>query len=390
MSDGSGPSVIDLFCGAGGLSEGLRQAGFTPKVGIDFDPHAAATYRHNHPGVPVIEKDIATVSGREVLRLAGVDRVDLIAGGPSCQGFSTHGKRMEDDPRNFLFKHFVRLVNEIRPRMFLMENVKGMLTYNKGAFRRQIEQAFEEIGYRTNFAQVVAADYGVPQLRHRILFMGTCEDALPLTFPAPTHGDPSKGLRPHVTVEQAIGDLPPIGQDYAKLRRPYQSPPQGPYQVYCRTGAPTQVSMHVSRPLSTQASKLAKHIGQGQGLRAVPVDHLPERFRRMRRIANGELRRDCTTLYHRLSLERPSYTITCNYKNVASGPFLHPAEDRSISHREAARFMSFPDRYEFVGASIPRQIGNSVPPLLAKAIGDHLIKILAGDESRARRYYAGR
>ncbi|MBO9511684.1 DNA cytosine methyltransferase [Erythrobacter sp. A6_0] len=386
MSDGSGPSVVDLFCGAGGLSEGLRQAGFCPRVGIDFDKHAAATYRHNHPGVPVIEKDISTVTGAEILELSRADRIDLVAGGPSCQGFSTHGKRMQDDPRNFLFKHFVRLVDELRPRMFLMENVRGMLTYNKGAFRRQIEAAFEEIGYRSNFAQVVAADYGVPQLRHRILFMGTCDDNIPLTFPQPTHGESAEGLRPYVTVEQAIGDLPSIGKDYTRESRPYHTPPQGPYQVYCRSGAPTEVSMHVGRPLSAQASKLAKFIGQGEGLRAVPVNHLPDRFKRMRRISNGELRRDCTTLYHRLSTERPSYTITCNYKNVASGPFLHPNEDRSISHREAARFMSYPDRYEFVGAAIPRQIGNSVPPLLARAIGAHIIENLRDDLRPEQQY----
>jgi len=379
MSDCSGPSVIDLFCGAGGLSEGLRQAGFTPKVGVDFDKHAAATYRHNHPGVPVLEKDIAKVTGKEILGLAGVDEIDLIAGGPSCQGFSTHGKRMQDDPRNFLFERFVRIVDEIRPRMFLMENVRGMLTYNKGTFRRQIEAAFEEIGYRTNFAQVLAADYGVPQLRHRILFIGSREDSLPLTFPEPTHGDPDKGLLPYVTVEQAIGDLPLMGNDYRREHRPYRTPPRGQYQVYCRSEAPTEVSLHVGRPLSPQASSLARFIGQGEGLRAVPVEHFPERFTRMRTISNGDLRRDCTTLYHRLSPAAPSYTITCNYKNVASGPFLHRFEDRAISHREAARFMSFPDRYEFVGSAIPRQIGNAVPPLLARAIGKHLFGILRGD-----------
>ena len=380
MADGSGPSVVDLFCGAGGLSEGLRQAGFIPKVGLDFDKHAAATYRHNHPGVPVIEKDIASVTGVEILELAGTDQIDLIAGGPSCQGFSTHGKRMQDDPRNFLFKHFVRLVDEIRPRMFLMENVKGMLTYNKGAFRRQIEAAFEEIGYKTNFTQVVAADYGVPQLRHRILFIGTREEAIPLTFPVPTHGDPKHGLLPYVTVKEAIGDLPLMGKSYTSDRRFYKNAPRGPYQVYSRSGAPTEVSLHIGRPLSTQASRLAAFIGQGEGLRAVPVAHLPDRFKRMRTIANGALRRDCTTLYHRLSLDRPSYTITCNYKNVASGPFLHPIEDRAISHREAARFMSFPDRYEFVGSAIPRQIGNAVPPLLARAIGKHIHELLRSDE----------
>jgi DNA (cytosine-5)-methyltransferase 1 len=386
MSDGSGPSVIDLFCGAGGLSEGLRQAGFVPKLGIDFDKHAAATYRHNHPDVPVLETDVARLRSDSISRLVGADRIDLIAGGPSCQGFSTHGKRMQDDPRNFLFVHFVRLVDELRPRMFLMENVKGMLTYDKGAFRRQIEAAFEEIGYRTNFTQIVAADYGVPQLRHRILFIGTCEDDLPLTFPVPTHGDPTTGLKPYITVEEAIGDLPLIGSDYNREKRPYLTPPRGAYQVYARSAAPTQVSLHVGRPLSRQAAGLAAFIGQGQGLRAVPVERLPDRFQRMRTISNGELRRDCTTLYHRLDPSRPAYTITCNYKNVASGPFLHPWEDRSISHREAARFMSFPDRYEFKGASIPRQIGNAVPPLLARAVGEHLLKILRGDAEPRQLY----
>lgn len=386
MSDDSGPSVIDLFCGAGGLSEGLRQAGFVPKLGIDFDRNAAETYRHNHPNVPVLETDVAQIRSAEILKLVGNGRIDLIAGGPSCQGFSTHGKRMQDDPRNFLFFHFVRLVDELRPRMFLMENVRGMLTYDKGAFRRQIEAAFREIGYRTNFAQVLAADYGVPQLRNRILFIGTCEDDLPLTFPLATHGDPTRGLKPYVTVEDAIGDLPLIGTDYVKAARPYLTPPRGTYQVYSRSGAPTQVSLHVGRPLSQQALQLADHIGQGEGLRAVPVNCLPERFRRMRTISNGELRRDCTTLYHRLDPSRPSYTVTCNYKNIASGPFLHPWENRSISHREAARFMSFPDRYEFKGSAIPRQIGNAVPPLLARAIGEHLIKILRGDAEQSQLY----
>jgi DNA (cytosine-5)-methyltransferase 1 len=377
MSDGSGPVVIDLFCGAGGLSEGLRQAGFTPKVGVDFDKHAAATYRHNHPGVPVIEGNVENVTGEDLFRLAGTRDVDLIAGGPSCQGFSTHGKRIQDDPRNFLFKHFVRLVDEVRPKMFLMENVKGMLTYAKGAFRRQIEAAFNEIGYRTDFTHVLAADFGVPQLRNRILFIGTRLDDIELSFPQRTHGESGSGLKPYVTLEEAIGDLPLMGDDYRSEHRDYAHAPKGAYQVYCRSGAPTKVTMHVSRPLSRQASMLAAHIGQGQGLRAAPVEVLPDRFKKMRTISNGQLRRDCTTLYYRLDPTKPSYTITCNYKNVASGPFLHPHEDRSISHREAARLMSFPDHYQFLGASFPRQIGNAVPPLLAKAIGTHLLKLLS-------------
>ena len=376
MSSGLGPVAIDVFCGAGGLSEGLRQAGFRPVVGVDFDKHAAATYRHNHHGVPVIEDDIQHVAGKQLAALAGTTDIDLVAGGPSCQGFSTHGKRMEDDPRNFLFKHFVRLVQELQPKMFLMENVKGMLTYGKGSFRRQIEAAFEEIGYRSAFAQVHAADYGVPQMRHRILFIGTRLEGVDLAFPEPTHGDGRQGLMPYVTAQEAIGDLPLIGDDYFAEQHQYASAPQNAYQVYCRTGGPKEITLHVGRPLSRQAQLLASYIGQGQGLRAVPVEALPARFRKMRIISTGALRRDCTTLYYRIAPERPSYTITCHYRNVASGPFLHPWEDRAISHREAARFMSFPDRYEFVGSSFPRQIGNAVPPLLARAIGKEMVKML--------------
>jgi DNA (cytosine-5)-methyltransferase 1 len=373
MSDGSRPIAIDLFCGAGGLSEGLRQAGFETRVGVDFDPNAIATFKLNHPEAQTIFGDVAHVTGDQLKRLAGAESIDLIAGGPSCQGFSTHGKRMQDDPRNFLFKHFVRLVDEVRPRMFLMENVKGMLTYSKGAFRHQIEAAFREIGYRTDFATVCAADYGVPQLRHRVLFIGTREDDIELTFPMPTHGP---GLKPYVTLSDAIGDLPHLGNDYKTPERPYRSDPATEYQRYCRAGASDKVSLHISKPLSEQAARLAKYIKPGEGLRAVPLHALPDRFKKMRRISTGELRRDCTTLYHRLDPARPSYTITCFYRNVASGPFLHPHEDRSLSHREAARLMSYPDRYRFARSNFTRQIGNSVPPLMAKAIGECIIRSL--------------
>lgn len=383
MSSGLPPVVIDLFCGAGGLSEGLLQAGIQPVAGVDFDKHSVATYRHNHPGVPVIEGNVEEVTGEQLMEVAGSRDIDLIAGGPSCQGFSTHGKRMQDDPRNFLFKHFVRLVDEVRPKIFLMENVKGMLTYEKGAFRRQIEAAFDEIGYRTDFAHVLAANYGVPQMRHRILFIGTRLDDVKLSFPPCTHGFDNPNLKPFVTVNEAIGDLPLIANDYTREKRPYSCAPQNSYQIYCRTGAPQDVTLHVGRPLSTQAQTMANYIGQGEGLRAVPVNALPDRFKKMRTISNGALRRDCTTLYHRLSPDKPAYTITCNYRNVASGPFLHPWEDRSISHREAARLMSFPDHYQFVGASFPRQIGNAVPPLMAKAIGTKIVQMLiqSGKES---------
>ncbi|MDR1266502.1 MAG: DNA cytosine methyltransferase [Propionibacteriaceae bacterium] len=369
------PTVVDLFCGAGGLSEGLSQAGFNPVAAVDFDHHAAETYRVNHPGTVVLEADVTGVTGQQLLDLAGITQLDLLAGGPSCQGFSTHGKRIQDDSRNFLFKHFVRLTDELRPSVVLMENVKGMLTYGKGTFRRLIEAAFEEIGYRTSFTQVLAADFGVPQLRNRVLFIGTRDDSVRLRFPEPTHGD-GFGLIPYVSVKDALSDLPLIGDRYGRERWRYASDPGTLYQRYCRRSDNTYVTLHSGRPLSLQAQKLASHIPQGKGIRAVPSELLPKRFKIMRTISNGQLRQDCTTLYHRLDPARPAYTITCNYRNIASGPFLNPWEDRSLSHREAARLMSFPDDYQFVGSHISQQIGNAVPPLLGRAVGLELLSSL--------------
>lgn len=373
------PVVIDLFCGAGGLSEGLSQAGFDPRVAVDFDANALKTYAANHPAAEVVHSDIANVTGAQLKELAKTNDVDLVAGGPSCQGFSTHGKRIQDDPRNFLFKHFVRIVDEVRPKMFLMENVKGMLTFSKGYFRKQIEEAFEQIGYRCAFSTVCAADFGVPQLRHRVLFIGTRLDQAELSFPKQTHGH---DRTPYVTVADAIGDLPMIKRDYTNNAREYASGPQNSYQSYLRAGAGKTLTMHTSAPLSEQAQRLANHIGRGEGLRSVPSRWLPARFQKMRTISTGALRRDCTTLYHRLDPNRPSYTITCYFRNVASGPFLHPYEDRSLSFREAARLMSFPDRYKFVGTNFTRQIGNAVPVLMAKAIGQELLKSLRNAESQ--------
>jgi DNA (cytosine-5)-methyltransferase 1 len=262
----------------------------------------------------------------------------------------------------------------------LMENVKGMLTYSKGYFRKQIEDAFAEIGYHCAFATVCAADYGVPQLRHRVLFIGTRLNQVRLSFPKPTHGDGVLGLKPYLTVLDAISDLPKIKRDYKNNAREYSLPPRNAYQSYLRSRAGKTLTMHISAPLSDQAQRLADHIGQGQGLRAVPVRSLPLRFRKMRTISTGALRRDCTTLYYRLHPNRPSYTITCYFRNVASGPFLHPYEDRSLSFREAARLMSFPDGYKFEGTNFTRQIGNAVPVLMAKAIGVEILKSLRDAE----------
>lgn len=373
------PVVVDLFCGAGGLSEGLRQSGFRPVLGLDFDKHAISSYAANNPSSVALCSDVADLKAETVFDAAGTRDIDLMAGGPSCQGYSTHGKRIEDDPRNFLFREFVRLVREVQPRFFVMENVKGLLAYRDGHFRRLIEGSFARAGFRVISGVLCAADYGVPQLRHRLFFIGSRLD-VPLSLPLPTHGDPATlllGVKPYVTVRDAISDLPLMRGEFSKEVWEYATAPQSDFQHYARSMVDSdRLTLHVANGLSEQARRIAAFVGQGEGLRSVPVEHLPDRFKRMRTISNGQLRRDCTTLYHRLSLDRPSYTITTYFRNVASGPFLHPLEDRSLSIREAARFMSFPDNYEFRGAGIPRQVGNAVPPLLARAVGDHVRRLM--------------
>lgn len=372
------PVLVDLFCGAGGLSEGLRQAGFLPVFGVDHDKHALATFAKNHPAVEARNEDIVNITAEQITAAAGTDDIALIAGGPSCQGFSTHGKRVEDDPRNFLFKEFVRLVDEVRPRFFLMENVKGMLTYRGGRFRIAIEDAFRRIGYEVTSTTLLAADYGVPQLRHRVFFLGTRTD-VGVAFPATTHAPESEllGLKRYVTVQEAIGDLPLMNGDMDRAEWGYAGPPESEFQRYARSGQDgSVVTLHQANGMSERAQRIAKFVEQGEGLRSIPEEEMPARFKKMRKISNGDLRKDCTTLYYRLHPDDPAYTITCYYRNIASGPFLNPWEDRSLSHREAARFMSFPDYYEFVGSYLPRQIGNAVPPLLARAIGGKILRLL--------------
>lgn len=373
------PTVIDLFCGAGGLSYGFELAGFQIGAALDFDSVALETYRLNNPTTPVLFRDVASVSGKDLMRLAGRD-IDVIIGGPSCQGFSTHGKRDPDDSRNFLFKHFVRLVDEIQPLWVVMENVKGLLTYDKGRYRDLIHRSFERIGYRIGSRVLRATDYGVPQFRERLFFLATRTDS-EILFPTASHCPPDQtiltGLKPYVTVWDAIGDLPGIGLEGQCSE--YAGPAMTEYQRYARRGASRKLTLHKARRISPLAMSIVQKIKQGKGIRSIPVAQLPQRFRKMRKISTGAYRRDCTTLYYRLAWERPSYTITTYFTNVSSGPFVHPSENRALTPREAARLQSFPDSYLFFNKMVPRQIGNAVPPLLARAVASAVNKALISE-----------
>lgn len=374
----SKPTCIDLFCGAGGLSYGLEMAGFNTIAAVDFDPNATATFKENHPHATVITDDISRIDTKVLIDLLRGAELDLLAGGPSCQGYSTHGKRDQNDPRNFLFEHYLRIAEALRPKWILIENVQGLLTYNKGYFKEVILSKLQAMGYHAEARVLNTADYGVPQLRKRIFFIAT-RTSQNITFPVATHSSVKlPGINEYVTVGEALEDLPSGFAQAENLK--YRSKAVTPMQKFLR-GKSTKVELHAGRPLSDQAHSIAKHVHEGFGLRSVPVEYLPDRFKKMRTIGNGEFRKDCTTLYHRLSRTKPSYTITTNFRNIASGPFLHPVEDRSLTPREAARLMTFPDDYRFMGTGIPRQIGNAVPPLMAKAVGEHLLKLLKASEN---------
>jgi DNA (cytosine-5)-methyltransferase 1 len=389
QDSGRKPSAVDLFCGAGGLSLGLKNAGFDVRLGVDFDRHALATYAFNL-GDRVISADIRALSGRDILQAAGVKELGLLAGGPSCQGFSTHGKRKADDERNFLYKEFLRIVGEIKPSMVLMENVKGLLITREGAFLRDVLRSFERLGYQVTYGTLLAANYGVPQMRERVFFLASRSGA-PLTLPHPRYVSRdsllscAKGtLLPYVTVGEAISDLPAPSRVSPDIPVPYVGAPTTDYARLMRKGGPDFVYNHLAKKLSPFAAKIVAHIPMGQGVRALPWRLLPQRFKKMRRISNGKLRKDCTTLYFRLSPEKPAYTITCYFTNVSAGAFTHPSEDRAITAREAARLQSFPDWFRFLGAKVPHQIGNAVPPRLAEAVAESLMEHLL----RARRRVA--
>jgi DNA (cytosine-5)-methyltransferase 1 len=364
--------IVDLFCGAGGLSYGFNLAGFETVAALDFDPVSGATYRQQHPTTPFFDSPIESITGKMLRSVAG--SVDVVIGGPSCQGFSTHGKRDANDPRNQLFKQFVRIIRELQPSWIVMENVKGLLTYDGGRYRDEIHESFHESGYAIESRVLNAADYGVPQFRQRVFFIAT-NTQIPIRFPTPTHCALELvnvlGLKPFVTVRDAIGDLPLIGDEGEAFD--YASSPLTEFQRRARFRAPRKLTLHRARRVSELAMSVIRRVPQGAGIRSIPVDELPSRFHKMRKIGDGSYRRDCTTLYYRLGWDKPSYTITCYFTNVSSGPFVHPTADRALTAREAARLQSFPDSYRFTDKQIQRQIGNAVPPLLAEAVAKSVL-----------------
>jgi DNA (cytosine-5)-methyltransferase 1 len=382
-----GLAIADLFSGAGGLSAGFRAAGFEPVFALDKDGDSCETYERNFGFAP----EHASITDFQPADLAGkLDDVDVILGGPSCQTFSTQGRRFTwadpKDERTKLWRHMLAIVDEVRPRAFLLENVPGLshkgLAYEKdGEAHGEIVTHFREIGYKLRAAILLAADYGVPQLRRRLFVVGV-QDDLTFEFPKPTHlggwrrdtldkweeERVRRGLLRHLTLSDALGDLPPLlsGDDPADA---YLRAAESGYEKLMRIGWKGALRDHEARRLGEAHSALVRHVPPGGTWRDIPPHLLPGRFQ------GGMRRTDSTNLLGRLNADRPAYTITTQFNNVTAGCFTHPSEDRALSVREGARLQSFQDSFEFTGApsSRCRQIGNAVPPLLAQ----HLASALA-------------
>jgi DNA (cytosine-5)-methyltransferase 1 len=372
--------AIDLYSGCGGLSLGLHDAGFNVAYSTDWWDHACATHSHSLPHGVVECRDIREISGRHVESVVG-GKVDLVAGGPNCQGVSERGLRNPDDPRNFMFPEFVRLVKELRPRAFLMENVPGLAHRHNFEILRRIFGSFEALGYDCGADVLLAANFGVPQLRYRFFMIGTL-DGTPISLPVPTHVDLREGglfSRPFVNVWEAIGDLPDIDahrQDDSPLPYP-DGTVSGEFSRYVRKGSGSVWNHCVSATEQINLDR-ARHIPEGGNWKDIPPGLLPPRFFRCRMT-------DHSTTYARLRREKPAYTITALFGNITAGAFTHPLANRALSVREGARLQSFPDSFHFCGPrnSQYRQIGNAVPPLLGRAVAEHLRKLLQGERTAA-------
>lgn len=397
------PRVLDLFSGAGGLSCGLAQAGYEIAAGVDLFPQAVETFKLNHPKAKGLAADICKTDISEIEAIAD-GPIDVIVGGPSCQGFSTAGGltkssgREENDPRNTLFNEYLKVVNHFRPSWVMLENVTGLLLYRQGAFALSIVRDFKEIGYSIVPMILLAADYGVPQLRRRLVFIGN-RTGKDISFPVPTHGDSKLwqgyslpfahlsrmasddvGRAPHVTFLEACGDLPELQEGESQHMVPYGKKAFSIYQKEMRKGV-RLVRQHEAFSLSDLDRYAAINLRPGDNWRAL-IEHniLPERFNKIRPY-------DATTMLRRLELNKPAYTITTKFNEATTGAFIHPTQSRTLSIREAARIQSFPDNFLFAGSGVQirTQIGNAVPPLLAKALGEAIYPDVCADAIGVRK-----
>ncbi|MDR3300206.1 MAG: DNA cytosine methyltransferase [Candidatus Accumulibacter sp.] len=382
---------IDLFSGAGGLSCGLQQAGFHPILSNELVPQYAETYQQNYPNAHMIVGDVRTICESRLKQYFGVSEgeVDLVAGGPPCQGFSINAPiRSLDDARNHLFKDFLRIVSAIQPKAVLIENVPGIISLGRGTVVDQIHKELQAMGYKVAHRILFAGHYGVPQMRFRTVFIGIKNFTGEISFPEPEYDAKAianftgakelclptsplfaQDLKRHITVWDAMSDLPEIDNGNTASPQEYATKPGNAYQKYLRSDGQKLTAHYCAKVAKVNLERL-KYIPQGGSWRDIPFDLLPAGLQRARRS-------DHTKRYGRLHPDALCSTVLTKC-DPHWGSFFHPTQDRIISVREAARIQSFPDDYQFSGSVTQQyeQIGNAVPPLLGRAIGNEIARLL--------------
>lgn len=359
--------VVDLFAGVGGLSYGFaHDDNFEIIAANEILPDMAKAYELNHSSVKMYCKDIKNFGIKDLNKDFGIKKgeIDLIIGGPPCQAYSTVGKRLIDDPRGKLFQEYYRVLKELSPKIFLFENVKGLLSMQKGELLETIISLFVSLGYKVKFKVLNSADYGVPQIRERVIIIGTKFNKN-FMYPMPTHSECENllNLSPYLKLSDAISDLPFIKSGEKSFE--YKTEPQNEFQRLMRKNAPEKLMDHNAPKNNEKLVRIMELLPDG----GTPRD-LPEEIRPKSGFGNT---------YCRLWWNRPSTTITRNLSTPSSSRCIHPKAPRPLTTREGARIQCFPDNYIFYGSRSSKnlQIGNAVPTFLSialkKSIKKHFI-----------------
>ncbi|MCJ0544654.1 DNA cytosine methyltransferase [Enterococcus cecorum] len=357
-------NVVDLFSGAGGLSRGFMDAGFNVVLGVDFDDAALKTFKENHGNAEAMKLDLFDHDNIDrIVEYLKENKInlDVLVGGPPCQGFSLAGKREEFDQRNILYSAMVKTAAKLKPKVVVLENVPGMLTLYNGAGAKRVKEDFEEIGYNVIEPKILyAPEYGVPQIRKRVFFVMTLKDSDLGTYEYPT---PILTEEEFVTCEQAIGNLPSLEgcEDYSLNQVwDYTRQPMNPYEEYMRKNS-ERIYNHTPTKHAEETIRLISLVPEGKNYKALPKEELEKRKFKYN---------EALTRY---DSKKPSRTIDTGHRT-----HFHYKYNRIPTVRENARLQSFPDDFIFYGNKQEqyRQVGNAVPPLLGKAIATKVKELL--------------
>lgn len=351
-------NIMDLFAGVGGLSYGFSKL---PEFNIiaanEIEKNISIAYTLNHPEVKMLNCDIKDLTKEKLENALGGEKIDIVVGGPPCQSYSTLGKRQLDERAN-LFMQYKRILQILQPKAFVFENVVGILSMDGGRLFKQMQAEFEELGYSLKHKVLNAVDYGVPQLRERLILVGI-KGENNFEYPTPTYG---YGLKKYVTLRDAIGDLPALKSGESGTSYAYA--PNNEFLEFVRASGAAAVSEHAAPKNGAHLIRIMETLKDGESKNDLPEDIRPK---------SGY-----GNTYAKLWWERPSTTITRNFACPSSSRCIHPRDSRAMSIREGARLQSFPDDYKFYGSdSMKRlEIGNAVPPLLSVAIAGQMLEAL--------------